>query len=299
MRITISGHRGANPPAQRTADNRTISAADLVTDRGPGSTTNPASDSRIQGGIVSIRLNSHQCKCQCNIFNVHEYYEAFAVRGMFSIGAHYRKWSETVHSPIAATAYAASETFIETVGMHGPLADPRGSGISHRPGFSVLGNGRFWPIFPVQGLRTSGTFARLAGIAGTVQYPTARTTARLRLGGNRPGQFVEETGKSWNQSERRGTLVMSPVCSWSNASRQPPRIIFNLFDGVLLWPSDNAIKNRGKTLGDSGLAQLPSVRFAQFADGWIGHDIGVHGTQTLYFDLFADFKRVLVIQLTK
>jgi hypothetical protein len=79
MRIIISGHRGADPTAQRTADNRTISAADLVTDRGPGGTTDTASDSRIQGGIISTCLNSQQRKCECKTFDVHNYYQVFTI----------------------------------------------------------------------------------------------------------------------------------------------------------------------------------------------------------------------------
>jgi len=60
-------------------------------------------------------------------------------------------------------------------------------------------------------------------------------------------QFQTETRKTWNHSKRRGTLHQSPVFLGRNYRRPPPRIIFKLFEGVFLPPSNNVIKYHGKS----------------------------------------------------
>ena len=72
MRIIIGSDRGPGCPAQRTADNRTIAATHLIADRRTGSATDTATNRRVQGGIVGIRLNNHQCNRQSKIFHVHK-----------------------------------------------------------------------------------------------------------------------------------------------------------------------------------------------------------------------------------
>jgi len=60
MGIIIGGNRGPDGSTQRTTNNRTIAATHLIADRRTGSATDPATNRRIQGGIVGIRLNNHQ-----------------------------------------------------------------------------------------------------------------------------------------------------------------------------------------------------------------------------------------------
>jgi hypothetical protein len=71
MGIIIGSNRGPYSPTQRTADNRTIAATHLIANRRTGGATDTATNRRIQGGIVGIGLNNHQCNRENKIFNVH------------------------------------------------------------------------------------------------------------------------------------------------------------------------------------------------------------------------------------
>ena len=72
VRIIIGGNRGPDGSTQRTAYYRTIAATHLISDCRTGSTTDTATNRRVQGGIVGICLNNHQRNRQSKIFNVHK-----------------------------------------------------------------------------------------------------------------------------------------------------------------------------------------------------------------------------------
>jgi hypothetical protein len=72
MGIIIGGNRGSGGTTQGTADYRTIAATHLIAYRRTGGTTDTATNRRIQGGIIGIRLNNHQRKRHCKIFDIHE-----------------------------------------------------------------------------------------------------------------------------------------------------------------------------------------------------------------------------------
>ena len=60
MGIIIGSNRSPDGSTQRTTDNRTIAATHLIADCRAGSATDSATNCRVQGGIVGIRLNNHQ-----------------------------------------------------------------------------------------------------------------------------------------------------------------------------------------------------------------------------------------------
>ena len=72
-------------------------------------------------------------------------------------------------------------------------------------------------------------------------------------------QFQTETGKTWNHSERRGTLVRSPMNFFAESRRPPPRIIFKLFEGVFLIPSLKVIKKQHYPLNYFDHSQLSVI----------------------------------------
>jgi len=67
----ISVNRGANRPSQRTTDNGTIAPANLITNCRACSTTDTATNCRIQGGTVRVRFNSRQCQYQNQVTYIH------------------------------------------------------------------------------------------------------------------------------------------------------------------------------------------------------------------------------------
>jgi hypothetical protein len=60
-----------------------------------------------------------------------------------------------------------------------------------------------------------------------------------------PGPCGKAIDKIWHRIARRDTLALSPLSFWSRTRRQPPRIIFKLFEGVFSISSDNLSKMRG------------------------------------------------------
>lgn len=59
-RFIVCGNSSANRPAQRTTDNRAIAPANLIANCRAGSTTDTATDCRIQGGTIRVRFNNQQ-----------------------------------------------------------------------------------------------------------------------------------------------------------------------------------------------------------------------------------------------